>query len=118
MLLNLYSNGCQAMEKDGGILTVESRSIPGSEIPEAYREAADMDYAEITISDTGCGMGKEMLKQIFDPFFTTKQKGTGLGLSVVKNIMVNHGGFILADSQEGKGKPVSSVFSGHPAVCS
>ncbi len=110
VLLNLYSNGCQAMEKDGGILTVESRSIPGSEIPEAYREAADMDYAEITISDTGCGMGKEMLKQIFDPFFTTKQKGTGLGLSVVKNIMVNHGGFILADSQEGKGSRFRLYF--------
>lgn len=69
-----------------------------------------MDYAEITISDTGCGMGKEMLKQIFDPFFTTKQKGTGLGLSVVKNIMVNHGGFILADSQEGKGSRFRLYF--------
>ena len=110
VLLNLYSNGCQAMEKNGGVLTVASREIGRDQIPEAYREAADIRYVEITVSDTGCGMKKEMLKQIFDPFFTTKRKGTGLGLPVVKNIMVNHGGFVLADSKEGKGSRFCLYF--------
>ncbi|HJC48679.1 MAG TPA: response regulator [Candidatus Lachnoclostridium pullistercoris] len=110
VLLNLYSNGCQAMEKNGGVLTVESRRIGRDQVPEEYREVADIDYVEIVISDTGCGIEKEMLKQIFDPFFTTKRKGTGLGLSVVKNIMVNHSGFILAESEAGKGSQFHLYF--------
>lgn len=110
VLLNLFSNGCQAMEEKGGILMVETRRINVDGIPAAYRDVADTDYVEVTISDTGCGMEKDTLKQIFDPFFTTKGKGTGLGLSVVKNIMVNHGGFVLADSIPGKGSRFQLYF--------
>ena len=110
VLLNLLSNSCQAMEETGGVLTVETKRIVRDEIPGAYREVADTDYVEIIISDTGCGMSRETLRQIFEPFFTTKGKGTGLGLSVVKNIMVNHGGFVLADSEPGKGSRFQLYF--------
>lgn len=110
VLLNLFSNGCQAMEETGGTLTVETKRIIRDEIPGAYREVADTDYVEVIISDTGCGMAQETLRQIFEPFFTTKGKGTGLGLSVVKNIMVNHGGFVLADSEPGRGSRFQLYF--------
>jgi two-component system NtrC family sensor kinase len=62
------------------------------------------EYAEITVSDSGCGIAPEDLPRIFEPFYTTKgQKGTGLGLSVIWGIVDNHNGSISVDSQVGQG---------------
>jgi signal transduction histidine kinase len=56
---------------------------------------------EVRVDDNGCGIDEDSLEQIFVPFFTTKAegKGTGLGLSIVRNIVVAHGGEIVAESQ-------------------
>jgi len=56
----------------------------------------------VKISDTGCGMTKDILSKIFDPFFTTK-KGTGLGLSVSYNIIKQYQGDIRVDSKPAEG---------------
>jgi two-component system, NtrC family, sensor kinase len=62
------------------------------------------EYIEIQISDTGCGMSKDIIPKIFEPFFSTKgQKGTGLGLAVIWGIIDNHNGTIQVESEEGKG---------------
>ncbi len=63
------------------------------------------EYALVTISDTGCGMTKEVLEQIFDPFYTTKVvgKGTGLGLSTVHGILSNMSAALLVESEPDKG---------------
>ena len=62
------------------------------------------EYAEITVSDTGCGIPAEDLPRIFEPFFSTKgQKGTGLGLSVIWGIIDNHNGTIKVESEVNRG---------------
>ena len=63
------------------------------------------EYAGFAISDTGSGIGPELLSKIFDPFFSTKEKGqgTGLGLSMVYGIIKNHDGYIDVISESGKG---------------
>lgn len=62
-----------------------------------------LDYIEIKVSDSGCGIPKEELDKIFEPFFSTKgQKGTGLGLAVIWGIIDNHDGIISVESQVGK----------------
>jgi PAS domain S-box-containing protein len=63
-------------------------------------------WAEIRISDDGCGMPAHVQEKIFDPFFTTKPvgKGTGQGLAIAHNIVVKkHGGTILVTSEPGSG---------------
>ncbi|HDZ04589.1 hypothetical protein LCGC14_0079940 [marine sediment metagenome] len=58
------------------------------------------------IRDNGLGMNERALKKLFTPFerFHENIKGTGLGLYMVKQIAVNHGGTIIAESEgEGKG---------------
>jgi signal transduction histidine kinase len=61
--------------------------------------------AQLSVSDTGCGMDEQTLGKIFEPFFTTKEvdKGTGLGLSVVYGIVGAHGGRIDVTSTVGQG---------------
>ena len=109
ILLNLFTNAYQSIDENGGTLIVRTRRINHELLPENYREVAETDFVEILVEDTGCGMSEEVKRQIFNPFFSTKKsgEGTGLGLSVVKNILINHGGFIVVDSEPGKG---SSFF--------
>jgi signal transduction histidine kinase len=64
------------------------------------------DWAEVSITDDGCGMPPQVQERIFDPFFTTKPvgKGTGQGLSIAHNVIVTkHRGTISVSSEPGRG---------------
>ncbi len=93
VFVNLLNNAIDAMP-DGGTLVV--RASPNSEPDGGVR---------IEVADTGSGIPAEHLPRIFDPFFTTKQsgRGTGLGLSVSHGIVKDHGGYIRAESEPGRG---------------
>lgn len=93
VFINIMKNAVQAIE-DSGEITITTN--------------IDNENVNITISDTGCGIKQEHLKQITDPFFTTKPpgEGTGLGLSISKTIINEHGGFINIESNYGVGTKV------------
>lgn len=93
---NLMLNAVQAMP-EGGVLKVEARPV----------RVGKIDGAEISISDTGCGIEEHDVSKIFDPFYTTRDAGTGLGLAVVNRILEAYGGKIHMKSKPGEG----SVFT-------
>jgi len=86
ILLNLINNSVDAMEKNGGELTINT-----------YSEG---DVIGIKVSDNGPGIPEANLSRIFEPFFTTKPlgKGTGLGLSICYGIIQKMGGRIDVES--------------------
>jgi PAS domain S-box-containing protein len=104
VLLNLFLNAVDAMPA-GGQLTVNSRSIPGSDLTSDGTQTHQGLNIELTINDTGIGMDAETKARIFEPFFTTKEvgQGTGLGLASVYGIIENHGGRIHVESRIGQG---------------
>ena len=63
------------------------------------------DRVEITVSDNGNGIPKNIVDKIFQPFFTTKPtgEGTGLGLSLAHEIVKAHGGELKMETKEGEG---------------
>jgi signal transduction histidine kinase len=92
--INLFMNACQAMA-DGGKLTLTCGVRQPS--PEGR------PVALLQVSDTGCGISRDHLRQVFNPFFTTKQTGTGLGLPICLDIVTRHGGSLRLESIEGQG---------------
>ncbi len=105
ILLNLCTNANHAMRQSGGIITIELSSEYVDEHSASINLVKKGEFICIRVSDTGSGMNRDILDRIFDPFFTTKEPGlgTGLGLSVARGIIIDHGGFITAESEEGKG---------------
>ena len=105
VLINLCVNARDAMP-DGGTLTIAAdNQFFDRNYVRKNLEAKIGNYVVITVSDTGCGVPKEIKERIFEPFFTTKGsgKGTGLGLSTVIGIVKNHDGFVNLKSEIGKG---------------
>ena len=67
------------------------------------------DRARIGVCDTGIGIAKIDLQKLFNRFVQVsgpsgaKNKGIGLGLSIIKELVVQHGGEIWAESRPGIG---------------
>ncbi|MFO7577453.1 MAG: PEP-CTERM system histidine kinase PrsK [Pelovirga sp.] len=60
--------------------------------------------AEVAVSDAGCGMSEEFIRdKLFKPFVTTKKHGFGIGLYQCNLIVDAHGGRIEVDSRTGEG---------------
>jgi signal transduction histidine kinase len=99
VILNMVVNAAHAIAETRvqhptrmGIIRIITRRLP--------------DWAEISISDDGCGMASNIHDKIFDPFFTTKPvgKGTGQGLAIAHNVIVKrHHGTIGVRSEPGIG---------------
>jgi len=93
VVANLVQNALEASGEQGPV-KIETTSENGS--------------ACIRVSDTGCGMTEEFLKNhLFKAFRTTKDKGLGIGLYQCRQIVEAHGGRLEAQSEVGKG----SVFT-------
>jgi two-component system, OmpR family, sensor histidine kinase VicK len=62
----------------------------------------NLDFAKVTIKDTGAGIDPDILPKLFSKFITKSVKGTGLGLYICKNIVSAHGGQIWAQNNDGE----------------
>ncbi len=114
VVMNLCTNAAQAMEENGGCLTVSlsSARIPGPEDDAGLPALKPGEYAVLTVRDTGVGIPAAIIDKIFDPYFTTKGigKGSGMGLAVVHGIVKAHDGTLTVDSIPGKGSKFTLYF--------
>ncbi|WP_122872389.1 response regulator, partial [Pseudomonas viridiflava] len=110
-LLNLCINAKDAMP-DGGQLLIETGNRYLDSPTAAKHELTAGRYVELTVSDTGTGMTREVIGRAFDPFFTTKPigMGTGLGLSMIYGFARQSGGGVSIFSETGKGAKLSILL--------
>lgn len=98
IVLNLLTNALAAIPTEGHItidLSQSSISYAQKTIP----------AIKLAVTDTGTGIAPEHMHKLFNPYFTTrnKQGGTGLGLAVVKSLVIEMGGSIVAESTPNQG---------------
>lgn len=88
---------------------------------EAMRETADPELSltasgngsgqiQISVSDNGEGITREVLERIFLPFYSTKANNSGIGLSLSQQIMMLHNGRLDVISEHKKGATFTMVF--------
>src|SRR5947209_4293362 len=94
VFLNLILNAADS----GGNLTINAVRADGA--------------IRVIFDDTGCGMTTEEMRRLFDPFHSTKdnERHLGLGLFVSHEIVRQHGGDLLVESQPGVGSTVTVVL--------
>ncbi|MGH8520480.1 MAG: response regulator [Gammaproteobacteria bacterium] len=106
ILLNLIGNAIKFTHK--GEVVVKVSSNP--DISDPYRLL-------FSVEDTGIGIPADNIGTIFDSFSqadsstTRKYGGTGLGLTISKRLVELMGGWIRAESVEGKGSVLSFAIS-------
>jgi CheY-like chemotaxis protein len=106
VLMNLCINARDAMPEGGRLtLSAANRTADEALAQRGGEGGRPGRYVALAVEDTGTGIAPEVLGRIFEPFFTTKEpgKGTGLGLSTTRAIAQAHGGFVLVDSEPGRG---------------
>jgi signal transduction histidine kinase len=77
----------------GGELRVSLDARPGSEVT-------------ICFADSGQGMTREQVERLFEPFNSTSG-GTGLGMAIVYQLVRDHSGKVLVESELNKGTTIS-----------
>ncbi len=97
VLINLFDNAVDAMEKTGRI-----------EVTTLWDR--DAGVIRLTVADEGCGIDEAVYSQLFEPYFSTKQGGTGLGLAIVQRIMSDHGGYVRVAANQPKGMRFTLEF--------
>ena len=93
---------------DGGRLTIEAANVCLDDDYAANEAVPAGQYVGIFVSDSGVGMGSDVVAKAFEPFFTTKDvgQGTGLGLSQVYGFVKQSGGHVKIYSEVGAGTTV------------
>ena len=91
-VINVVENGAQAIESNGGAGQVTVSTV------------AQGGKVEIRIADNGPGISEEEARRIFEPLFSTKTFGVGLGLAITRQIVEQHGGVVLVESDPAGGE--------------
>ncbi len=104
VLVNLLGNAVKFTENGSVTLQIQ---------PAQEENVSGQIMLEVTVSDTGIGMDKNILSRLFKPFSqgdsstTRNHGGTGLGLTICQRLVNMMGGSIEVESSPGKGSKFS-----------
>ncbi len=100
VFLNLVGNACYATDDRRRKVKAEDPSSRFEPVIRIRTRRLE-DGVEIGVRDNGAGIPEDVISKIFNPFFTTKptDKGTGLGLALSSDIVREHGGSIVVESE-------------------
>jgi CheY-like chemotaxis protein len=101
---------------EGGVLTIEtSNAWLDDDYATQQSEVQPGQYVCISVSDSGVGMGPDVLSRAFEPFFTTKPtgQGTGLGLSMIYGFAKQSAGHVQLYSEPDHGTTAKLYLPRH-----
>ena len=107
LMLNLISNSLKFSKPENPpYIQIKSEIANGKHFNQV-KLSPESKYCHITISDNGIGFKQEYSEKIFEIFQRLhgreEYSGTGIGLSIVKKIVDNHNGIIVATGELNNG---------------
>ncbi|MEO6360665.1 MAG: XrtA/PEP-CTERM system histidine kinase PrsK, partial [Sphingomicrobium sp.] len=100
----------------GHILQNAIEASPGGE-PVVVRASRRRDSIEIAISDKGCGMDGDFIRnRLFQPFASTKPAGFGIGSFEARSLIAAMGGRLSVDSRPDQGSCFTILLPAAPAA--
>lgn len=106
LFLNLITNSIKFSKPDETpVIRITSRSATHAELPEELI-VKNKKYCCITVADNGVGFEQAESSRIFEVFHrlsSDQTPGTGVGLAIVKKVVQNHHGLILAEGRPNEG---------------
>ncbi|MBI5500699.1 MAG: HAMP domain-containing histidine kinase [Deltaproteobacteria bacterium] len=102
LLAAVVVNAIQATPR-GGAVTVELRRARAT--PPGGTGSPAQDVVQLVVEDGGPGLPAAVLPEVLRPFVSTRPSGdgAGLGLAVAAGIAQEHGGWLAAHSDPGRG---------------
>jgi len=93
-LRNAVENGIRALNGELGKITISC--------------SQDSRYSYFIVKDSGPGMDDKKKKKMMTPYFTTSKKegGSGIGTMIMQNVIEQHGGKLIINSEPGKGTEI------------
>jgi PAS domain S-box-containing protein len=106
LFLNILDNAIKFQEEDNRpVISIEPEYVAGNSISHPDVDPAAR-YLVLHIADNGIGFDKKYVNRIFEVFMRinrSKFPGVGTGLALCRKIAELHGGFIVAESEQGQG---------------
>ena len=116
IVMNLMSNAMK-FTPSGGRVTLAFDVVPREDAAAAFpltKADTDTQYAQITVSDTGCGIPEGQLEKIFERFYQADNQGdtqgSGIGLYYSRALTGLHHGYIKAENRPEGGASFSVVL--------
>ena len=114
LMYNLISNALKFSKPEiPSHITIKSAIVKGSKLNNE-KLSPEKSYCHITIKDNGIGFEPRFSERIFEVFQKLHGKdvygGTGIGLAIVKKIVENHNGIIIATSEIDEGATFDIFF--------
>jgi len=117
LFANLFSNALafRSDERDL-VIIISARKIKNDGKSNLPKLLTHKEYYHLQLRDNGIGFNIAFREKLFMPFQRLHNYGKddlkrkGMGLAICKRIMVNHGGWIDADGDEGKGATLHLYF--------
>lgn len=112
----LVDNSIKFSRKDAPLtIEVSKEVIDSDELRTLQIRTAHSTFTKVRFRDNGIGFESEFADKMFDIFQRlhsqlTEYEGKGVGLALVKRVISNHNGFILAKGVPGKGAEFSMYF--------
>lgn len=105
LFINLLSNSIKHTSQGSIVIRINSRSSDSA------------GQIELVVSDTGCGISRELLSSLGSAFAlnggvinASSNAGAGLGLAICKGIVAAHGGRMMISSTPGAGTRVRVIL--------
>ena len=93
VFMNIFKNAIEVMP-NGGKISIQAHQL-------------NENQTTIIVIDEGIGIPTDQLHQLDEAFYGTKDSGTSLGIMICHQIINNHGGTFIVQSEENKGTTIT-----------